>query len=400
MRYAVAIMVICGYLIGCSLAHDEQPVSGLITQPQTVDNGLNFNSIVFNSRVFSSLSARPLSLGRNSEGQLIFNALEGMESTESGRELLQYVAQCALEPRDVLLVQSGTVQYQFPGLFGIVPEWEYREIDATEKEQISACLLAHVNAYGESVHISVRSPGVISADPDESRSHPVYEGTFFGDLFGPTLKAYACTGSLREIAAQHAPDRLLRSCADATPDCQLDVVGRCRDVCDSYSDKYGWQDCWAEGRPYAETVSVFLRDDNADRANRTCDAGRRCYFSVARGDAIFDCSDAHMCTTGCLNASYCTIEGSGAADIYALAWSRSMSEINCQEAGQCSATCLQGSQCDIDCWRADSCSQNFCAGGAACLLDCTGSADCGFAYCEGGQASCSNDVVVCNRACP
>jgi hypothetical protein len=400
MRYAVSIMVICGYLTGCSLQQDDQLASGLITQPQAVDNGLNFNSIVYNSEVFGSLSARPLSLGRNSEGQLIFNALEGMEASESGRELLHYVAQCALDARDVLLVQTGTTKYLYPGLFGMVPEWEYREIDATEKEQISACLLAHVNAHGASVHISVRSPGVIAVAPEESLSHPVYEGTFFGDLFGSTLKPYACTGSVRDIAVQHAPDRLLRSCADATPACQLDVVGRCRDVCDSYSDKYGWQDCWAAGRRYAETVSVFLRDDDADGANRTCDSGAHCYFSVLRGDAIFDCSDAQSCATGCTRASYCTIEGSGAADIYAISGSHTMSEINCQETGQCSATCLQGSQCDIDCWRADSCNQNVCASGAACLLDCTGSADCGFAYCEGGQASCANDVVVCNRACP
>lgn len=399
MKYLLGTMVIGGLLIGCSLP-GEAPVSDWTLQQSSIDNGLNFNSIVFNQRAFSGLSSRPLALGRNSQGQLVFNSIEGIELSPTGRELLRYVAECALGPQDVLLVEAAGIEYAFSGLFAVAPAWAYRDITLTEKELVSACLLAHVNAYGIAVHISVRAPGTILADGPELASHPVYEGTFFGDLFGAELEAYACTGSLRDIAIQHSPDRLLRSCADLTPDCQLTVVGRCRDVCDTYSDKYGWQGCQANGRRFAETVSVFLRDDNADHLNATCGVGQDCQFRAVAGDAIFDCADADTCITGCLDHSYCTVEGNSAARNVALSRSSSMAEINCQMTGECSALCASDSVCEIDCWNADSCDQNVCMDGAECLLDCTGARDCGFAFCGGGETTCANDVVVCNRPCP
>ena len=139
-------------------------------------------------------------------------------------------------------------------------------------------------------------------------------------------------------------------------------------------------------------LTVVPRAAGALPAGVTVDADADFSFdgSVARGDAVFDCSDARMCSTACMSDSYCTIDSSGAANNWSVAWARSMSEINCQEAEQCSAACLQGSQRDIDCWRAGTCGDNICAGGSECLLDCTGSADCGFAYCEGGVTACAN----------
>lgn len=379
---------------------DDQPlVSGRRSQAASVKNGLNFNSIVFNRRVFSGLSSRPIALGRDSQGRLIFNSLDGIETTAEGRELLHYVAQCALSADDVLLVEVNGTSYELPGLFAGAPEWEHRDIDAAEKELVSACLLAHVNAYGVSVSISVRSPGVITADPEEISSHPVYEGTFFGDLFGPTLTTYACTGGIREIAIEHAPDRRLRSCADPSSDCQLTVVGRCRDVCNEYSDKYGWQGCWADGRRYDSTVSVFLHDANDDGLNQSCPPGEACRFGAHAGDAVLDCSDARQCTTTCTDGSFCTIEANSAAHSMAVAVA-STSEINCQMTGECSALCIGPSSCDIDCWNAESCTRTMCLAGAECLLDCTGADDCSFAYCAGGVTTCENDVFACNRPCP
>src|SRR5690606_2387379 len=133
-------------------------------------------------------------------------------ASPEGRELLHYVAQCALEPADILFTERDGVRYEFPGLLGVADDWEHGPLRAAQRELLSACLLAHVNAFGVSVPISVRSPGVILAREKEKALHPVYEGTFFGDVIGEQLDAFACTGSAREIASAQSPARPLRVC--------------------------------------------------------------------------------------------------------------------------------------------------------------------------------------------
>src|SRR5690606_28611369 len=99
-----------------------------------------------------------------------------LEASEEGRDLLSYVARCALPEGDALVAEHGGVTYEFPGLLDLAPAWEDRALTAGEARQVSACLIAHVNAYGVSVPISLRSAGVLDATAEEMSEFPVYEG--------------------------------------------------------------------------------------------------------------------------------------------------------------------------------------------------------------------------------
>lgn len=440
--FATTLLLSCvGLLPGCILDREHDATSmGSTTQAESSINRITLNSLTINRITLNRITLNQLAMARLSSGQLVFNSLDGLETTPEGRELLAYIVRCALADGVILVAQHDDITYEFPGLLGLAPDWEYRALTASETSYMSACLIAHVNAYGVSVPISVRSHGVLGADSEEMSQFPVYEGTFFGDVFGAELKTYACLGELPEIAMQHSSSRSLRICADLTGDCEVISVGRCQDVCDTYHPRYGWQSCWAEGALYTETISVYLRDDTNDGLNRWCGPDGVCSFECTDGnDAILDCSEASGCAATCTESSTCTLTGD-----YALGFTATVSEgsiasvtcheaqsgtvdcsasqcdigctgvgtltvtadalaavnVGCREADNCMVGCYGGSSCDIDCTDANDCQSSVtCTGGASCLLQCDNAASCGFAVCEGTLEVCDDGSVACNRPC-
>jgi hypothetical protein len=411
------------------------------TQTVSTSNRLTVNRLTVNSLSSSVLADNPLSDGAGEGGSLSYNTASGLETTPEGRELLEYVARCALAPEDILIVEHDGVTYEYPGLLTLAPEWQYRQLSASEKSYISACLITHVNAYGASVSISARSHGILLADADEMAAYPVYEGTFFGRVFGDEVKTYACIGDVPEIALAHSSSRSLRTCTDSSDDCGVISVGRCQDVCESHHPKYGWTDCSAEGEFYAETISAFLRDDRGDSLHQICGLNGDCAFECNNGnEAILDCSGADSCSTTCTDGSTCTLDGVQASNFSATVSHGSLAEVTCHEAAssnvmcigsrceigctgagsvnvsassaasaavacrdadQCQVACAGGSSCDIDCTGANECrSQVTCTGGSQCMLQCNDAVDCGFDICEGILEVCAGGEVVCNRACP
>ena len=113
----------------------------------------------------NALSYNRLSYNRLSYNRLSYNPLAGpdLEETEDGRELLSYVVRCALGPDEGLVASDDGNQFDMPGALGLAPEWKNRPLDDDERYLISACLLAHVNAYGVSVPISVRAVDSLEA---------------------------------------------------------------------------------------------------------------------------------------------------------------------------------------------------------------------------------------------
>lgn len=387
---------------GCLVEGREDTVSiHSRTQGVSLLNSMSYNRLDLNRLVYNRLTFNRLALNRLTFNRLTFNSLDGLETSADGRELLQYIARCALAEGDTLVAEHDGREYEFPGLLEIAPAWEHRGLLRDEERLLSACLIAHVNAYGASVPISLRFPGVLGVeDGDEVFDYPVYEATFFGNVFGDELETYGCIGDAPEVAAAHSPDRELRVCSDPGDDCEVVSLGRCRDVCETRTRKYGWQDCWANGRRYAETVSVYLHDPDTDRQNRTCGIGGRCKYKVS-GAGVLDCSEAAVCRQTCKNDSVCTLDGTSAGEFRAEVKRGSVAEINCHEAYECAATCKIGSTCEIDCKDANECRDRIrCQSGAECLLDCTGAVNCGFRECQGGLQSCPGDIVVCNRGCP
>ncbi len=398
--YLIGAFGLSGLFSGCTETMIDIHIPGSAQQQIKSDNGLGFNSITYNQEALSRLQEQALSVGTDEHGYLLLSPEVSLVATVAGRKLLHHAAQCALGPNDTLVTEHDGQQFEFHGLFGAAPTWSNHPLDSAQRRIVSSCLLAHINAYGIPVEISVRIPGVIPTTTAELTSHPVFEGAFFGDIFAPGMPVYACAGSDREIAAAHAPDRLLRACTDSSIDCPLEVVGRCRDVCETFTGSHGWSECWAGGKRYDDTTSVFLHDPDDHQANRTCGAGNQCRFMVSADNGIIDCSDAQRCSNNCRLGSTCTVEGYNSGRIESMTRNQARSETGCQGVDECKTTCIGNSTCDIDCFGATACHDNICADGAECLLDCTGAHRCRFTVCEGGQTSCANDVVVCNRACP
>jgi hypothetical protein len=376
---------------------------------ELAENRLAFNRLAFNRLAFNRLAFNRIAFNR-----LAFNSLDSLETSEEGRELLLYIARCALAEGDVLVATVDQEEYEFPGLLGLAVEWEHRALEPAEARRVSACLITHVNAFDVSVQISLRAPGYIVATPEEAFDFPVYEATFFGDVFGDELLTYACLGNDTVIAGAHAPDRPLRVCADPGPDCPVVELGHCRDVCDSYVPGTGWTECWAGGALYAETVSSYLRSDG-ESCRAICNGSDffchlLCPSSATPSDPlddlfpgrrILDCKGhPDMCTSSC-RGSECLLEASGTGMAFVTALDGAEADISCVDAGTCLTDCKgPNTRCEIDCTGADDCTLTRCDLGARCLVDCTGTGACEIEHCQGQIRSCANDVLVCNRPCP
>jgi hypothetical protein len=397
------IVVVAVAAVSCTLEM-EQPVADIGAGRQSVSatNALAYNRLVYNRLVYNQLAENRLVYNELSNNRLVYNSLDNLEATAEGRELLSYIARCALDADDILVAQHAGTTYEFPGLLGLATEWANEPLSSAKARRVSACLIAHVNAYGVSVLISLRGEGVLTAAPSEIAEFPLYEATFFGDVFGSTLGTYACLGGNAEIATALSTSRPLRACADPSLDCQVVALGYCRDVCDKRSLHYGWTDCWADGVQYRETLSSFLQADLGTACQRVCPSSDECAFDCASQASILDCSRYDQCLVSCDNRSYCTVTSMFTDEMRARVNTGSFMEIDCHGVDECRATCNgAGTRCEIDCQGADSCQRNVsCEDGAQCTLQCTGSEQCGFARCDGTLRSCPGGTFACNQPCP
>ncbi len=402
-RFVLSVLPVALTLSACVLddGYHDGHSDGLGGTEIGVDrHSLNTTNDMSHNRI----ALNRIALNRIALNRIALNSLDGLEADEGGRELLKYLAQCALEDGDILVATHEGIEYEFPGRLGLAPGWENDGLGVRKQQLVSACLLAHVNAYGVSVMISVRSYPLVGADPIERRDYAVYEGTFFGQVFqGESLPllTYACQGDEPAIARVQSSDRERRACTDPSDDCAIVSVGRCRDVCEIHDDKHGWRNCWADGDLYEDTVSVYLRADDPYGENTACGVDGNCNLSCGEDHAaIIDCSHGNNCTAICERNGVCLFDGAGANNFHSYVRGMAIAEIDCLDTNNCRAACESDSSCEIDCKGANNCRQIYCAADAACLLDCTDAADCGFQSCAAGAMTCPGDIIVCGRGCP
>ena len=232
-------------------------------------------ALTTNALTTNALTTNALTTNALTTNALTTNALttNGLVETDEGRELLTYIARCSLRAGDSVSVVVDGREYEFPGSLGLAPDWTREALGAKQKELLSACLLAHVNLFGVSVPLSVRSAKYLATGEDEASRFLSYEATFYGDLFSKSGGMFVCGGdaapSFEVTYPNHdttAGDRLLRRCADPTEDdatrteCGFTYVGSCDEVCDAVSAD-GHRQCWTSaersGRRYNYTVSAW-----------------------------------------------------------------------------------------------------------------------------------------------
>lgn len=376
------------------------------------------NSLSAHHLETTSLASHAMVRQRLADGTLIAGDVEGLEGSKATRSLLSYIVRCALRPGDVLMVSHEGHAFQFPGQLGLAAAWEARGLTIDEMEKVSGCLIAHVNAFRTPVQLSGRMVGSLGADEAERAGYRGYEGTFFGRAFitpseDESIALYACQGDDAEIARAHAPiDRRKRRCTDGHDDCGAIVaLGRCREVCDSYVDEYGWTDCRGGGVRHRHTFSAFLADENPDSGDIACGAGASCtardalVTETARAGtrAILSCRDSVDCDATCSAGDRCTLDGANATGEFRARVERgALARVAAYNASAAQVRCDgPGTRCEIDCKSAGACRAG-CTSGASCVLECAGAESCGFIDCHesGGAALCGDDVRVCGAACP
>ena len=107
----------------------------------------------------------------------------------------QYVVECALpEGSEVTKLVDGDL-VTFEGQLGLAPEWEDDACDQDCQEWVTACVLARTNVSGQTVALQLKGDHA-ALDGNLDLAYPIYEASFFGNLFVSQSKQYMCPGPL------------------------------------------------------------------------------------------------------------------------------------------------------------------------------------------------------------
>lgn len=228
-------------------------------------NGLQVNGLELNGPQLSGFGSNGLGvngLGVNGLGinGLGINGLDfsGKRVDPVALELLRYVARCALGADQYLAVRADGTSERLAGALGLAPEWPVR-LSGEDERWVTACLLAHVNAFGEPVPISLRAGRRIAADATERDAFPIHEGAFFGSL--SSAQRFSCSAVAPVTALALSRDRALRVCTDPGSSCSIEPVGACDEMCGAYDEEQGYSRCRGGGAVHDAVVNVYLRDD-------------------------------------------------------------------------------------------------------------------------------------------
>jgi hypothetical protein len=280
-------------LSGCAVdAHstNESAVesANALTANQLSANGISLNGISLNKLASNGISLNGISLNKLATNGISLNGinLDGVSrayaaggplatwlQTEHGRHVFTYLARCALAPETMILTSVDGTTHAFRGSIGIWPKWATEPLSEEGRGWMSACMLAHVNAFGVSVPISIRGElGVLKAGQGEGEAFPFQEAAFFGDLFSPTPRMHGCLGwDGRGVYGDSSSYLNDRACVNGvaegeTSACGFVNVGACEVACENHNrtgtgpfDEV-WEDCHAGSKDskYPFVVTVYL----------------------------------------------------------------------------------------------------------------------------------------------
>jgi hypothetical protein len=237
------------------------PAADSITHNAMTFNAMTFNALMLhvNERVKDYSLAQIVAPGSPFEPDLA--------NDPYSREFMEYLVSCALPAGEQITWQSES----WPGELGLCPAWKSSAPDVTCQELVSSCLLARINAYGETVQISLRglftdeAPLPLSASEVTDFGWP--EGGFFGNVFCPD-----CTDTRMSMQIENGAlvYRLVRpGLAPVEVKCETGrqqeraIARRARDECHRrfleasrwegvmYQSMFAcWSPVWADGEAY------------------------------------------------------------------------------------------------------------------------------------------------------
>jgi hypothetical protein len=263
------------------VAESASEVSGNQDHSRIVTNGLSAAFLMSSREAIINLSERELTPSTIAASPLIDDA--------EGRSLLAYVVNCAFDWETKVAVGMDGKTALFEGGIGLATAWAERALTRGEERWVTACLLAHANALGRKVPLSLRgSHPALATTTDEELEFTVEEGAYYGNLFdrkSDKPEVLACSGMSAEDPCANVKSKWLvdRLCADGSASesaCGFFVVGSCFSsdsaalrAC-NYAGPSGYRDCFPKAHEadaafsrsektagYAEVITVFLRAD-------------------------------------------------------------------------------------------------------------------------------------------
>ncbi|NUP11927.1 MAG: hypothetical protein HOW73_38260 [Polyangiaceae bacterium] len=335
----------------------------------------------------------------------------GITGVEYGERLIEYVVKCALPVGSNVVVRTSTGDRLLQGEIGLTPRWAREPIDAyrSDKRWLTACLLAHANAYGVRVDILLTGTheALQPAVPESMLPYwRVQEGAFYGDLFvagdyaGPYL--HACVGydPQASCSVPIVKDAIKeRVCARRVPDasCRFEVAGRCEDIDPTAPQDActgaggGYEHCGGGEFPRAtppselfdEVITVHLFDRTAfEKMHPECLAGEsagQCGHDLCVTGGNLDPA-GHLCAEDiCAVDSFCCDS----------AWDGvCVSEVGSVCASNCTPTCH--SVCEVGRELSPNCS-------TVASNVCTADPSCCSAQWDG---LCINEAIAKGAVCP
>jgi hypothetical protein len=239
-------------------------------------------------------------------------------TTDMGRKTVSYLVRCALGMNDTLVKQDQNgAYYTFKGAIGLAPQYKTAGCNKDCTEELSACLMAHVNTTGVHIPLWLDSP-MSSVGWGQSPFYPMQEGTFFGQIMvtnaSNNLDAYYCNGP--QVAVNEVPGRLGSNqgpvpYSNAYPlSAGMDGLCATSGHCVMQSNGDGAVSCVGNGTTWTHPLTVWRGQTfQAETATRTgaaavvscpqCGGGNRVGYVDSASSVTF--KGVHVAATGTAN---------------------------------------------------------------------------------------------------
>jgi hypothetical protein len=199
-------LVLISAVVGCA-------EGGFDTQsnPRIVLNTIAFDDIVANQSAMTTLASAKFSLNNP--------AAASMLTSDSSRQVLDYLVGCALPSNQHFSVNANGTTYTFHGDAGLAKSWTSVKLTDKQKRWVSACMLARVNNQHQILKISLRGPHhALHVTNAEVGRFTLEEGVYYGDIFTGTnpLIGWSCQGQAQAAGEPDGGDTALalRDCAE------------------------------------------------------------------------------------------------------------------------------------------------------------------------------------------
>jgi hypothetical protein len=299
--------------------------------------------------------------------------------------ILHYLVQCALPAGTNVQITYRGATTTTAGVANLGPGIQAGEMSSLERQSVSACLLARVNARGDVIMIDMWGPfpGFDSVTPTELSQFSVTEAAFFGDIFAYPPVALMGTPSGYNRCSSRACVRPDGSC-----DCGIlgdAVVGCLQEGVEQGTTESYFNECYQLSGAQQFFYQIITTRITPKPLGAMCAGKWECASQICAAGV---CSSPLADGTSCAADDQCQSQ-------------------NCQ-AGVCTPKLA----CGMACQDGIECANGFCSWpgylcghsqGAACSVgaDCA-SCDCYHGNCGGGRVSgapCASNADCASHSC-